>query len=89
MKGYEWDNNKREINWKKHGIDFPDAVLVFDDNNRIEKESERNNEKRHITIGQVNDVTLLVVYTNRGKNKRIISARRASKDERNAYEKSK
>jgi uncharacterized protein len=89
MSKFEWDKKKQQANLKKHSIDFIDAQLIFNDPNRIEVESERNGEKRYITIGEINDVVLFVVYINRGKCKRIISARRASKYERKTYENSK
>lgn len=83
---FEWDDNKREINIEKHGIDFFDAVAIFNDINRIEKTiMHETGEERHITIGMVNGVFLLVVYTLRGKSIRLISARRASKNERKYY----
>ena len=66
-------------------IDFVDAIDVFMDLSRIEFESIRDGELRYQTIGSVNDVVLLVVYTYRGGTVRLISARRASKNEREAY----
>ena len=86
MKNFEWDENKRDANLQKHGIDFIDAIQTFKDLNRIEAKTIRKNEERYKTIGIVNSVALLVVYTLRNGKKRIISARRASKEERNAYE---
>lgn len=86
MENFEWDEDKRQKNLIKHKLDFIDARFVFDDSYRIELEDERNGEMRYKTIGQVNGIVSLVVYTNRGKKKRIISARKANKDERKAYE---
>lgn len=86
MKKFEWDENKRSLNLEKHGIDFIDAVLVFDDLNRVELESIRNDEHRFITIGQVEGVIILVVYTRRKEKKQLISARCASTEERKCYE---
>ncbi len=85
-KNFEWDENKRKYNLEKHGIDFIDILEIFDDQNRIEFDNTRSGEKRFQTIGMVNDVILFLVYTSRGKKKRIISVRRASKNERKAYE---
>lgn len=82
---FEWDNKKRIINLDKHAIDFIDAVEIFDDLNRIEIELSAKDETRYQTIGLVNNVVLFVVYTYRKENIRIISARRASKNERMAY----
>jgi uncharacterized protein len=83
---YEWDENKREHNIEKHGIDFIDAIEIFNDLNRIEFENHRKGETRFLTIGMVHDIVLFLVYTLRGGKKRIISVRRASKNERKAYD---
>ena len=85
MQVFEWDETKRTLNLNKHGIDFVDAIEVFRDPNRIELETVRHGETRYQTIGIANNIVLLVVYTIRNKVKRIISARRASKNERKAY----
>lgn len=86
MKDFEWDENKREYNLEKHGIDFIDAIAIFDDPDRIEFENNRKGETRCQTIGMVHDIVLFLVYTSRGRKKRIISVRRASKNERKAYD---
>jgi uncharacterized DUF497 family protein len=86
MEDFEWDENKRKNNLEKHGIDFIDALEVFSDPHYIEYESIRNAEIRYQVIGKIVDViVILVVYTSRHKKKRMISARRASKKEREAY----
>ena len=85
MKYFEWDENKRKYNLEKHKIDFIDAVAIFDDIDRIEYEDIKKGETRNQTIGKVNDIVLFLMYTLRGKKKRIISVRRASKNERKAY----
>jgi uncharacterized DUF497 family protein len=85
MQAFEWDETKKDLNLEKHGIDFLDAIEVFHDHNRIELETIRHGEVRYQTIACVNNVVLLIVYTIRNKVKRIISARRASKNERKAY----
>ena len=85
IRNFEWDENKRELNLKKHGIDFIDAIEIFNDPDRIEAESSFEKEKRRLTIGLVNDIVLLLVYTQRGKKRRIISVRKASKSERKFY----
>ncbi len=86
MNRFEWDENKRLLNIEKHGIDFVDALHIFDDVDRIELETFRNNEQRFLTIGQVEGVVILLVYVNRAEKVRIISARRASFEERKYYE---
>ncbi len=83
---FEWDEEKNQLNLKKHGIDFETAMLVFNDLQRIEiYDIEHSiNEDRYSTIGMVQDV-LFVVYTERNENIRLISARLATKIERSIY----
>jgi len=87
---FEWDNNKEQINIKKHNIKFSTAAMVFGDNYRLEFYDERHSshyEDRYITIGMVDEiaVVVVVVYTERGEYIRIISARRANSHERRLY----
>jgi len=81
-----WDKNKNDLNVKKHGLDFETAVLVFQDPNRIEFYDfvHSSSEDRYITIGLVNKL-ITVVYTDRVKALRIISARVATSAERKIY----
>lgn len=82
----EWNNAKAASNLAKHGIDFRDATNIFLDPNRVERQDPRlYTESRIQVIGLVNDVVLFVVYTEREGRYRIISARRASRDERRRY----
>ena len=83
---FEWDNEKNNKNIEKHELDFADVALVFD-NPLIEYEDTRNDygEKRFFGIGVLRDIEISVIYTRRRKNIRIISARRARKDERQRY----
>ena len=79
----------RRINISKHGIDFSTAALVFGDDNRIEKYDDLHSisEDRYITIGEINGIAVIVVvvYTERENSIRIISARLATKIEKEAY----
>jgi len=86
MKYFEWDEKKRKYNLAKHGIDFIDAIAIFEDPDRIEFRTVRRGETRVQTIGVVHKIILFLVYTFRGRKKRIISVRRASKNERKAYD---
>lgn len=83
---FEWDEEKNAANIKKHGIDFEDAIRVFEDDDRIEiyDAAHSGEEDRYNTIGMVNDV-LFVVYTERRESIRIISARPATRGERSIY----
>lgn len=83
---FEWDEEKANLNYKKHGVSFETASNVFLDENRIEIYDELHsvNEERYVTIGMANDI-LFVVYTDRSVNIRIISARKATNQERRLY----
>ncbi|MBQ8199219.1 MAG: BrnT family toxin [Lachnospiraceae bacterium] len=83
---YEWDENKNNVNFKKHGIDFYVAIHVFDDPNCIEMyDFEHSDEEdRYIAIGSVEEV-LFVVFVERKNAIRIISARIATERERRIY----
>ena len=82
----EWDNNKAVSNLIKHKIDFEDAKNIFLDPNHLEREDKRDYDETRIqVIGIVNQVVLFVVYTQRNGRYRIISARRANKNEQRQY----
>ena len=84
----EWDPEKARRNREKHGIAFPDAVGVLEDDLAVTlMDPSSGSETRMITIGTDPVGRLLVVvYTWRGKRIRLISARRASRSERRQYE---
>ena len=81
-----WDSAKNSLNRCKHGIDFEDAAKVFADANRIEflDTAHSDDEDRYITIGRVREI-LFVVYTEREDALRLITARKANKQERSLY----
>jgi len=83
----EWDEQKEKSNIKKHGISFATAAKVFLVK-RFETQSDKNNEKRYLVVARVEAHIIAVVYTLRGDNHRIISARKASRSERKCYEES-
>ena len=78
----EWDDNKAEINRKKHGISFEKAAEIFLDEFLIDDydEEHSDDEERIKVIGMV-DRVLVVIYTERGEKYRLISARLATKRE--------
>ena len=83
---FEWDDNKAEINKRKHNVMFSMAARVFLDENKIDDfdELHSDGETRYKVIGLVNKV-LVVIYTERKEKIRIISARRANKKEEADY----
>jgi uncharacterized protein len=88
---FEWDDNKARLNAKNHGVGFDEAATVFvDPLARIfDDEAHSSEESREIVIGHSSyDRLLLVCFTERGNVVRIISARKATRKERNDYEES-
>ncbi len=86
--GFEWDDDKSRANLSKRGIDFEDAIDVFY-GPIILRQSDRNNEERWIAIGFLEDRLPAVVFTRRADVIRIISARRARKNEESEYRNAK
>jgi len=85
---FEWDSVKASTNKEKHKVAFEEAATVFGDENSltINDITHSEKEKREITIGKsIYDQVLVVVHTVRGKNIRIISARKANKKEKIQY----
>lgn len=82
---FEWDKSKNQNNQQKHGISFEQAQAVFDDPNRIVQRSPRHKEARWKTVGLIFGVLFTIVYTLRHSAVRLISARRASRRESQAY----
>ncbi|MEZ5535514.1 MAG: BrnT family toxin [Thiolinea sp.] len=87
---YEWDEEKNRQNIRKHGIDFNLAKRLFEQHvvTSLDTRSDYG-EEREISIGMIDGVLFLtVVHTDRGLDvRRIISARKATKQERKHYEK--
>lgn len=86
---FEWDDNKAESNALKHGITFDEAVTVFADPDLLFTEDSRHSqgEEREWAIGETeNGSIVVVVFTMRDEQIRIISAREATKKERQRYE---
>ena len=88
---FEWNSAKAKSNLKKHGVSFEEAQSVFYDEFALQFFNEENSgdEERFILLGISNLSNLLVVcHCERGKGEviRIISARKATKNERKYYE---
>ena len=83
---FAWDDRKSKSNLKKHGIDFADAevvfaglVLTFEDD-RFEYD-----EHRFVTVGMLNDIVVVVAHTETDKEIRVLSMRKATKNEQKIY----
>jgi uncharacterized DUF497 family protein len=85
---YEWDEAKRESNLRKHGFDFDDADIVYENLNKVTFVSAGRGEPRwrDVALVESNGIVLALVYTVRGYNVRIISFRKASRKERRIYD---
>jgi hypothetical protein len=83
---YEYDDKKSLSNKQKHGIDFEDAKLLWNDDRMVEILTSYEDEERFINIGKINTKFYTVVSTIREDKIRIISARRARKKEIEIYE---
>jgi uncharacterized protein len=85
---FEYDQKKEKTNLEKHGIDFKNGISIFSDPNAIELHAKWiDGEKRFAVIGQYNEKVWTLIYTPRQEKKRIISIRRARKEEITLYEK--
>lgn len=83
---FEWDGDKADSNYEKHGVSFDFAIGIFE-GDRIEVEDRRQDygEKRIIALGAIEGEILIVIYTRRHGRIRIISARRAGRNDREKY----
>jgi uncharacterized protein len=75
---YEWDRDKDESNWRKHGVSFDHAVMAIEDEFAIEDIDDYGAEDRWNLLGVCDGVILQVTYTMRGERIRIILAVRAT-----------
>lgn len=84
---FEWNDAKAAANFRKHGVTFEQAAYAFRDPFAVEWIDERAayGEERIILLGMSGGQILSVVYTERGERLRIISARRATKHEKDIY----
>jgi uncharacterized DUF497 family protein len=90
---FEWDSNKAQSNFEKHGVTFEEAAEVFFDPfyqfGDATPNTTSNGEQRDFIIGySLEQRLLLVVYVERGKRTRLISVRLATRAERKLYEQS-
>ena len=90
---FEWDEHKSKRNRAKHGVSFETACLVFDDPRALSfQDRHENGEERWQTVGRIaGAVILLVAHTYRPSDTddeivRIVSARKATPNERRTYE---
>ncbi|MGL4881211.1 MAG: BrnT family toxin [Waterburya sp.] len=86
---FEWNSEKAKLNLEKHGVSFQEATTVFNDPLSLTFPDPDHSigESRYVIIGISRFEQLLVVaHTDRGKKIRVISARKATRQERKFYE---
>jgi len=85
---YEWDPAKAKVNLRKHRVSFADAALALEDPRALTMaDPDASGEQRFVSLGSDPIGRVLVtVFTLRGRRTRIISSRKASRNERRAYE---
>ena len=85
---FEWDDAKNASNVEKHGVSFATAVRIFESPVFTFTDDRTDyGEIRELSVGHVEGVVFLtVVHTDRAGRRRIISARRANRRERQRYE---
>ena len=86
MLGLIWDEGKRAANLHKHGFDFADAFLVFEDDHLILPTYGGSDGARWIAIGRIEGDYVALVYTEREDAIRVISMRRARHGERRQHQ---
>jgi uncharacterized protein len=85
---FVWDETKRRSNLKKHGLDFNDAHLVYENPDKCTYDASRDDECRlmDVALAVVRGRLLTLVYTEQNDKVRVISFRHASRTERKQYE---
>ncbi len=88
---FVWDEAKRKSNLVKHGLDFEDAHLVYENPDKCTYEAGYRGERRLIDLATavIRGRLLTLIYTERGNDVRVISFRPASREEREQYEQDK
>jgi uncharacterized protein len=86
---YVWDEVKRKSNLRKHGLDFRDAYLVYENPNKCTYDASREDEYRlmDVALAVIRGRLLTLVYSETDDRVRVISFRNASREERKQYEK--
>ncbi|MDE0450120.1 MAG: BrnT family toxin [Spirochaetaceae bacterium] len=83
---FEYDAAKSRANERKHGIDFEQAQTLWDDPDRVEIPARTVDEPRFLVVAKTGGKHWSVVFTYRDRRRRIISVRRARKEEIAIYE---
>ena len=83
---FVWDEAKRKLNLRKHGIDFADAEKIFRGVTLTAEDTREDyDEQRFLTLGLLEDQVVSIAHTEQGEEIRIISIRKATKHEARFY----
>lgn len=82
---FEYDSHKSRSNKQKHGIDFEDAKILWNDERAIEIEARTTGETRKLLIAEKDGNIWSAVFTLRNNKIRIISVRKSRKNEKEIY----
>ena len=82
---FEFDASKSKANREKHGIDFVEAQQLWEDEDRLEITARTEDEPRYVLIAVLSQKLWSVFFTYRKGSIRLISVRRARKEERKLY----
>ncbi|CUQ65712.1 BrnT family toxin [Candidatus Nitrospira inopinata] len=82
---FEFDASKSQANFEKHGIDFVEAQLLWEDEDRLEIPARTEDEPRYVVIAALGQKLWSAFFTYRKGRIRLISVRRARKEERKLY----
>ena len=83
---FEFDSRKSKVNQAKHGIDFTEAQLLWEDPNLIEIPARTEDEPRFLVVGRIRGQHWSGIITYRRDRIRIVSVRRSRKQEIEIYE---
>lgn len=82
---FEFDKNKSESNRRKHGIDYKTARRLWEDYNRVEIPARWIDEPRVLLIARLDEEIWAAIFTHRNNTIRIISVRKARRNEKEIY----
>lgn len=83
---FQYDENKSALNLEKHKLDFEQAKALWDDPEHIEFRLSYKQEPRYAVVGKIGGRHWTAIITYRDRETRIISCRRAHKDEERLYD---
>ncbi len=84
---FDWDERKRRANLRQHGLDFKDAEKIFENETLLIIDDRFDyGETRYVSFGMLDNIVVAVVYTGSDELIRIISLRRATRNEEKEFQ---